>query len=62
MKVVALLEEIKVMNEDALWAALKQEMAGDARPYVMSRIYGRASCLRAERERVEMAQATVNAN
>lgn len=60
-RVVDLIDSIKHMKEAQLWNAFAKEMEGDARPYILSRIYGRASRLRADRERADMAQAVVNA-
>lgn len=57
--VLDLIESINTADEKTLWKMLDTEKKGAARPYLMSRIYGRVAKLRAERERVEMAQATV---
>jgi hypothetical protein len=58
MDVVELIASIPSRTEQELYKLLKDEMKGEARPYLMNKLYGRFSILRAQRERVEMAKAT----
>ena len=57
MLILELLALIPVSTEDELAKLLKAEMKGPARLYVMQRMYGRFSMLRAQRERLELAKA-----
>ena len=61
MGITDTLASIPKSDEATLMKMLIKEMQGAARPYLMNRIYGRFSGLRAQRERREMASATLKA-
>lgn len=54
-----LLAQIPALSEAELWDLLAEEKRGQARLYLMQRIYHRASKLRHAREVSEMAQLAV---
>jgi len=47
-------------DEEALWAMYKSELEGECRQYILEDIYSKATRLRRQRERREMARLVAN--